>query len=87
MSLLALDMLLANLNQFSRYKEVVLFRQQALRSRRLVNIRNAIIQASKDHVVSMVTPVTTDTESDENSLFGDGKFDDVLSSFCNDFNS
>ncbi|KAJ5668311.1 mitogen-activated protein kinase Hog1 [Penicillium maclennaniae] len=69
------------------YKEVVLFRQQALRSRRSVNFRSAIIQASKDHVVSAITPVTTDTESDEISLLGDGKFDDVLSSFCNDFNS
>ncbi|KAJ5118940.1 mitogen-activated protein kinase Hog1 [Penicillium atrosanguineum] len=69
------------------YKEVVLFRQQALRSRRPVNIRDAIINATKGHVMSTVTPVTTDTESDEASLFGEGKFDDALSSFCNDFHS
>jgi hypothetical protein len=65
-----------------RFKEVVLFRQQALRSRQLVNVRDAFIEATKGHMVSKVTPVT-DTESENYSEFGEENFDDVLSSFCN----
>lgn len=73
-------------NPLFRFKEVVLFRQQALRRRRPVNVHNAIIEATKGHVVSAVTPVT-DTESEKYLQFGDENFDDVLSSFCNEFNS
>lgn len=72
-------------NRLFRFKEVVLFRQQALRHRRPVNVRDAIIEATKGHVVRNVTPVT-DTESEKYSQFGDENFDDVLSSFCTDFN-
>jgi p38 MAP kinase len=69
------------------YKEVVLFRQQALRARRQVNFRDAILQATKGHAVSTITPLTTDNESEESPLFGTGNFDDVLTSFCNDLHA
>ena len=66
-----------------RYKEVVLFRQQALRARRLFDVRDAIFETTSGHVVGDLANITPVTESDEYSQFGEN-FDDLLSSYCNE---